>query len=403
MTTYLFPGQGSQVNGMGRDLFDAFPELTEQVDQILGYSIKVLCLENSNQQLHQTQYTQPALYVVNALSYRKRQQETKTSPNYLAGHSLGEYNALEAAGVFSFEDGLKLVQKRGELMSQAPEGAMAAILNLNADTIRQCLDENNLSGIDIANYNAPSQTVISGLKDDVIQAQVVLEQAGAVYVPLNTSGAFHSRYMETVQSQFAEFMQAFTFSEPRIPVISNVHAMPYEPGQVMQNLTAQITQSVNWLTSIRYLLVQGETEFIELGIGDVLTKLTAKIQAAESTNETQAVETVKPVATEEKKEDEPASPSSPKEPVQQSDNTKIAREQEIEALRQRIEDWNRHYPIGTRVRVDGYDEPLETRTRAMILFGHRAAIYLKEYNGYFALEDVQPLTAATDSKTEASL
>ncbi len=405
MTTYLFPGQGSQVKGMGQDLFSAFPELTAQADQILGYSIKGLCLENREQKLHQTQYTQPALYVVNALSYRQRQQATGSPPDYLAGHSLGEFNALEVAGVFSFENGLKLVQKRGELMSQGPKGGMAAILNLSADRIRQCLDDHELSGIDIANYNAPLQTVISGLEVDLTQAQVVLEQAGAVYVPLNTSGAFHSRYMEMVQRQFAKFMQAFTFSEPRIPVISNVHAAPCEAGQVMENLTAQITQSVNWLASIRYLLAKGETEFIELGVGDVLTKLTAAIQEEKvaSVNETQSVEeTTKsdlPDSSKEKREDEIPT-AGVIETAQQTNSVKTVREKELKSLSQHIEDWNRHYPIGTPVRVEGYDQPLETRSRAMILFRHRAAIYLKDYNGYFALDDVQPLAAAVDVKTE---
>src|SRR4051812_36667715 len=126
---YVFPGQGSQRKGMGENLFDEFPELTKKADKILGYSIKELCLNDSDSKLNQTQYTQPALYVVNALSYQKKIKDEGKQPDYLAGHSLGEYNALQAAGIFSFEDGLKLVKKRGELMSQAKNGGMAAILN----------------------------------------------------------------------------------------------------------------------------------------------------------------------------------------------------------------------------------------------------------------------------------
>ncbi|MGO4778772.1 acyltransferase domain-containing protein, partial [Lysobacter sp. 2RAB21] len=129
MKTYMFPGQGSQARGMGGDLFDAYPELTAKADAVLGYSIKELCLEDPRRELGKTQFTQPALYVVNALSYYKRIQDTGETPDYLAGHSLGEFNALLAAECFDFETGLKLVKKRGELMSQATQGAMAAIVN----------------------------------------------------------------------------------------------------------------------------------------------------------------------------------------------------------------------------------------------------------------------------------
>ena len=125
MATYLFPGQGSQRKGMGKGLFEAFPELTSEADEILGYSIRDLCLKDPKQKLVQTQYTQPALYVVNALSYQQKLKEVDQALDFVAGHSLGEYNALQASGAISFADGLKLVQKRGELMSQAPEGAMA--------------------------------------------------------------------------------------------------------------------------------------------------------------------------------------------------------------------------------------------------------------------------------------
>ena len=129
MKAYVFPGQGSQKKGMGEDLFDEFADITKKADEILGYSIKDLCLNNPDQNLNQTQYTQPAMYVVNAMTYLKKKQDSKDFPDYVAGHSLGEYNALHAAGVFSFENGLKLVKKRGELMSKAKKGGMAAILN----------------------------------------------------------------------------------------------------------------------------------------------------------------------------------------------------------------------------------------------------------------------------------
>jgi trans-AT polyketide synthase, acyltransferase and oxidoreductase domains len=154
MTTYIFPGQGSQVKGMGADLFSAYPSHIQQADNILGYSIARLCLEDPDNQLNNTNYTQPALYIVNALSYLKKIQEDQTTPNYVAGHSLGEYSALFAAGVFDFETGLKLVQKRGELMHQATGGGMAAVIGLQNDAVDNVIKQNALSTISIANVNS---------------------------------------------------------------------------------------------------------------------------------------------------------------------------------------------------------------------------------------------------------
>lgn len=164
MVTCVFPGQGSQRKGMGGTLFDEFEELTAKADEILGYSIKEMCLRDPNRRLSETQYTQPALYTVNALSYLKKVKETRKTPDYVAGHSLGEYNALFASGVFNFEDGLKIVKKRGELMGRATGGGMAAVIGLNEGQIEDILKRNNLQSIDIANYNTPSQIVISGKK-----------------------------------------------------------------------------------------------------------------------------------------------------------------------------------------------------------------------------------------------
>jgi len=176
MKTYIFPGQGSQSKGMGGELFDEYSELIEKADKILGYSVKSLCLEDPDKVLGNTQFTQPALYVVNALSYYKKIEQEGAKPDYVAGHSLGEFNALLAAECFDFEAGLKLVKKRGELMSQAPEGAMAAILNTTEAEILRILEENNLTGIDLANYNTQSQIVISGSKEDIAKSQKHFQQ-----------------------------------------------------------------------------------------------------------------------------------------------------------------------------------------------------------------------------------
>jgi len=278
MMTFIFPGQGSQQKGMGGTLFDEFKELAVKADEILGYSIKKLCLEDASQQLSQTRFTQPALYTVNALSYLRKIKETGKKPDYVAGHSLGEYSALFAAGVFDFETGLKIVQKRGLLMSQAAGGGMAAVIGLNEGKIEAIIKENSLTSIGIANYNSPSQIVISGPKTDIGGAGTCFEKAGAHYIPLNVSGAFHSRYMQSSKATFEEFLKSFTFEELAIPVISNIHARPYKQSEIGRNLADQITHSVKWTESIRYLMGLGEMTFEEIGPGKVLTRLIQAIQ-----------------------------------------------------------------------------------------------------------------------------
>ncbi|MFD2168928.1 ACP S-malonyltransferase [Tumebacillus lipolyticus] len=279
MLTYVFPGQGSQKVGMGAELFDQFPELTAEADEILGYSIKELCLKDPDQRLGQTEYTQPALYVVNALSYFKRVQETGEVPDYVAGHSLGEYNALLAAGAFDFGTGLRLVKKRGDLMREATGGGMAAVVGFSLERIQEVLQTHGLTNIDIANFNTPSQIVISGSAADIERGKPFFEAEGArMYSILRVSGAFHSRYMEHSQQQFAEFLQPFQFSELKIPVISNFTARPYKQAELKQNLSAQISGTVKWSESIRYLMGKGEMEFVELGPGKVLAGLIKKVK-----------------------------------------------------------------------------------------------------------------------------
>ena len=280
MITFIFPGQGSQTKGMGGTLFDEFKELTTEADEILGYSIKECCIEDPNSNLGQTQYTQPALYIVNALSYLKKIQGTGKKPDFVAGHSLGEYDALFAAGAFDFATGLKLVKKRGQLMSLATGGGMAAVIGLKEEQIAEILKQNNLQNIEMANYNSPTQIVISGSKQDIEYAKPIFERIKEVqmFIILKTSGAFHSRYMGEAKREFEIFLNAFTFSELTIPVISNVHARPYKQSDIKLNLIEQITQPVRWTESIRYLMGRGEMEFEEIGVGKVLTGLVRRIK-----------------------------------------------------------------------------------------------------------------------------
>lgn len=278
MRTWVFPGQGSQRKGMGGDLFDAYGDWTAQADEILGYSVKALCLEDPQGHLNQTQYTQPALYVVNALSWRRKSEESGKPPDFVAGHSLGEYSALLAAGGVDFATGLALVKKRGALMSRATGGAMAALQNTTEDEIRAVLQQNRLDEIDIANYNAPSQIVISGKSEHISQAASAFREAKITCIPLNVSGAFHSRHMREARAEFEAYLKEFQFSELSIPLISNVHARPCAHEDIRGNLAAQITHSVQWTDSIRFLMGQGDMRFEEVGPGNVLTRLIEKIK-----------------------------------------------------------------------------------------------------------------------------
>jgi len=282
MRTVLFPGQGAQYKGMGKDLFPSYPQLTRAASEILGYSVERLCLEDPANELRLTQFTQPALYVVNALGYMKKKREgaADVQADYLAGHSLGEYNALLAAEVFDFESGLRLVQKRGELMGKAFGGAMVAVVGVEPQRVREVLDENGLHEVDLANYNTPTQTVISGRADDIGRAEEILGERRMRCVRLNVSAPFHSRYMQPAQQEFAAFMRQIRFFPLRRPVISNVTARPHEDGTVAQLLVQQITSPVRWSDSVRYLLACGDMQFTEIG-SSILTNMVNEISRTE--------------------------------------------------------------------------------------------------------------------------
>ncbi len=380
MKTYMFPGQGSQARGMGGSLFDEFPELTAKANAILGYSIKELCLNDPQRELGKTQFTQPALYVVNAFSYYKRIKDTGETPDYLAGHSLGEFNALLAAECFDFETGLKLVKKRGELMSQATDGAMAAIVNASRDQIECLLKEKGLDNVDIANYNTPLQIVISGSVADIAACQDIFQFDKVMYVPLNTSGAFHSRLMIPAQQKFETYLKKRKFSKPKIPVIANLTAQAYPDGAVVEYLSRQIHSTVLWSDTVHHLMsLSDDMEFIEIGHGDVLAKMILKIKqiAAKA-----AAEKTAPVPVPAKPEGRPAKAANPAP-------AKAANGDHFALAEQKVAAWNSRHAIGTRVTSHAAEHgDLTTRTPAIVLFGHRAAVYMEGFNGYFDLDEL---------------
>lgn len=398
MKTYMFPGQGSQTRGMGGDLFDAFPELTAKADAVLGYSIKELCLEDPRRELGKTQFTQPALYVVNALSYYKKVQDTGETPDYLAGHSLGEFNALLAAECFDFETGLKLVKKRGELMSEATQGAMAAIVNATRDQIEALLKEKGLVNVDIANYNTPLQIVISGPSADIAACQEIFQFDRVMYVPLNTSGAFHSRLMIPARQKFEAFLKKRKFSKPKIPVIANLTAKPYPNSAVVEYLSKQISSTVLWSDTIHHLMSLSDAmEFVEIGHGDVLAKMIIKIKQIAA--KAAAEQTPPPAKVEEKAEvpnvdavdtvvAAPASAAGDAGGAHGASNGG-AHNDRFALAEQKVAAWNKRHPVGTGVKsLVAEHGALITRTPAVVLFGHRAAVYMEGFNGYFDLDEL---------------
>ncbi|MFO8022192.1 MAG: ACP S-malonyltransferase [Perlabentimonas sp.] len=282
MKAFVFPGQGAQFVGMGKDLYENSPlakELFEKANEILSFRITDLMFEGEDEDLRQTKVTQPAIFLHSVILAKVMGDEFK--PEMVAGHSLGEFSALVANGALSFEDGLVLVSKRAMAMQKACESepsTMAAIIGLDDETVEKICSD--IDGIVVpANYNSPGQLVISGSVDGINTACEKLKEAGAKRaLPLKVGGAFHSPLMEPARVELAQAIESTNFNKPLCPVYQNVDAKPYtKPEEIKHNLISQLTSPVRWTQIMHNMIADGANDFTELGPGNVLQGLLKKV------------------------------------------------------------------------------------------------------------------------------
>lgn len=285
MKAFVFPGQGAQFVGMGKDLYENSPlakELFEKANDILGYRITDIMFNGTNEDLRQTKVTQPAVFLHSVISALCMGDDFK--PEMTAGHSLGEFSALVAAGALSFENGLKLVYARAMAMQKACDAqpsTMAAVIALADDKVEEICDDVTRKGevVVAANYNCPGQIVISGTIEGINKACELMKEAGAKRaLPLNVGGAFHSPLMNPAKVELEAAINATQFNTPRCPIYQNVDALPHtKPEEIKANLVAQLTASVRWTQTVTNMLTDGATDFTECGPGAVLQGLIKKI------------------------------------------------------------------------------------------------------------------------------
>lgn len=269
---------------MGKDLYESFPEarkVFDRAEELLGFELKKLCFEGPEEKLKSTDVSQPSIVTASIAAFEVFKSKSNLVPSFAAGLSLGEYSALIAAGALAFDDGIRLINKRGQLMEEASKkhpGKMAAVLELSVEKLKEiCLQ----SGAEIANLNCPGQIVITGKAEAVNQAMELCNQAGAKRVILlEVSGGFHSSLMSEAALELKLILDNIQISEPKFPVISNYTAQPqYKAGQIRENLVNQIKGSVRWEESMRFILSEGVTKFYEFGPGKVLKGLMRRIES----------------------------------------------------------------------------------------------------------------------------
>lgn len=280
---FLFPGQGAQSVGMGKDLYENFAaakSVYDTADSTLGKSISTICFEGPEEDLKQTVNTQPSIVTTSIAALEALKSELNITPDFVAGHSLGEYCAMYTAGVMSLETTLKAIQKRADLMGATKGGSMAAVLNATDEQLKAGLEEGSKVGyVDVANYNSPVQVVITGDSDAVKAASDYLLANGVRrVVPLAVSGAFHSKYMENAGNEFASFVSELELNDAKMPVITNVDAAEtLKADDFKLKMPKQISSSVHWTQTIQKMVEEGVDTFVEIGPGKVLAGLNKKI------------------------------------------------------------------------------------------------------------------------------